>query len=793
MKPRCTRCSAYKNEEGINCQPYFGNTDATYMFIGEMFGVQECIKGEPFVGDSGKILTSLLDLINLKKEDVAIDNAVKCYIAGNKTPTKQQLDACFIHLNRNIREVKPKLIIALGASALYSLTDIDKSEFKFYKNRVVYSTKVKAKVYVLNHPAAQLYNAELRDEIRSAFLKIPEMVDAEPFVTKNYPYTIITTDDDFDSMCLKLSNNLLGLDIETDGRDPYTNNIKTIQVGKRGDLYLIPVKMLERNSIKLKELLETNSILGQDYTFDAKWLYVKLGIELKYWEFDTCLAEFVLSGMKNNDLNYLTGKYNPDYYGYWKEVESVGGAHLVKNTKVLYQYGINDIGTLFAIKQKQERLLFKCGQDWLFKNILMPTNKLLTEMSLKGVRIDIPTLWKTDKKFANKSEKALMKVQALDSIKKCEMHFGKKFNPKSSQMVKWLLIDYYGLPILKKTKKGGVSVGIKEMEVYAKKHENEYCKSMVNYRSIESMRKNFLSGIVPKLVNNVAHTKYSLHATGSGRPNSTGINLLNIPRNKIIKRCYVPHEGFTFVYSDFSTMEIRVAAMLSGDYNLIKLCNDKTKEFHSAVACEINSLNYIEFENRRKIEGEYGEYNLLRTDAKGVSFGILYQMSKEALALQLRCSVQRAEEIIYNYFAKFPILQKYIEDIKEEVIKYGCVSNYFGFKRSWKYHKEEDAHTLREAVNHPIQSTAVFLTYLSMIKINKRLIENRMKSFLSLQVYDSIICQSPEDEIKDVAYIMQDTMENINKDFDKLDRVQLIADICIGNNLGDLKKIGSVL
>jgi len=409
-------------------------------------------------------------------------------------------------------------------------------------------------------------------------------------------------------------------------------------------------------------------------------------------------------------------------------------------------------------------------------------------MSLRGIKLDIYTIYKTDEKYKLRAQKALMRAKVLPGIAECEYHFGQKFNPKSSDMIKWLLLDYYKLPVLKETKKGNPSIQHKEMKTYAEKYDNKYCQIMEHYRSVEAIRKNFLSGVIPKLVGGVAHTTYSLHATGSGRPNSRGINLLNIPREKAIKRCYIPFDGYTFVYSDFSTMEIRVAAMLSGDKNLIRLCNDKSKEFHSSVACEIDGIDYDYFEKKRKEEGEHGKYNDLRTDAKRVSFGVLYQMSKESLALLLGCSVERAEEIIYNYFVKFPRLQEYIEEIKQHVIRYGYVDNFFGFRRSWKYHSEEDTQTLREAVNHPIQSTAVFLMYLSMIEIDKKLKENKMDSFLSLQVYDSIVCQSVEDEINDTASIMHNVMENINKPYDELNKVQLIADIMTGCNLGDVEK-----
>jgi len=375
MKKKCYRCDAHKNKEGINCQEFFEGMRSTYFFVGEMFGTRECELGEPFVGQAGKVLTNLLDLIDLKKRDVSIDNACKCYIAGNKTPSKKILDACFIHLNRNIRKVNPKLVIALGASAFYSLTG--RTDFKWCRGKLIYSKKIKRKVYATYHPAAGLHNPNLRGQIKEDFLKIPEMVDAKPFKRKNYPYVLVDTDDKFNSMYEELTGNILGLDLETTELDMYNPNnyIRTIQIGKIGRIFVIVPEIFNKYKNTLRNLLEKSQIIGQDFAFDAKWLAVKLNIYLKReWYFDVCLAEFVLTGMKNNDLDYTTAKYNPDYYGYWEDVQKAGGAHLIQDKKKLYQYGANDVGTLFVIAKKQEKLLHMNNQHWLFKNITMPCN-----------------------------------------------------------------------------------------------------------------------------------------------------------------------------------------------------------------------------------------------------------------------------------------------------------------------------------------------------------------------------------------------------------------------------------
>ena len=782
---KCTKCSAHNNSYGVNCTPGFGPTNPIYMFVGEMYGKTEIEENKPFVGSAGKILMRALKSINIDRDSVFITNACRCYIEGNKTPNKSILDACFIHLNREVKKTNPKLIISLGISAFISLTNYNKDDFKIFRGRLIYSNKIKSNIYVLFHPASLLYNNSKEAVFFEEFLKIPSMLNAEPFETKHYNYTLVDTVKKFDKH-IDIVDKELGIDIETTGLNPYNpeEQIRTIQIGTKDNIYVITPNVFNERVEALRLLLNNNYIIGQDYSFDAKWLYVKLGVPIKKWYHDTCLAEFILTGMKNNDLDFTTGKYNPEYYGYWKGIPA-GGSHLLQNMQELYQYGADDVGTMFSIKKKQEKALFKNGQDWLFKNITMPCNKLLTQMSLRGVKVDLDTLWKTDKKYERKAEKALMRAQVLPGIKECELHFKKKFNPQSSIMIKWLLLDYYKLPVLKKTKKDNPSVSQKEMETYAKKYKNKYCQIMEKYRSIQTIRKNFLSGTVPKLVDGVAHTNYSLHATETSRPNSKDPNLLNIPREKDIKRCYVARDGCSFVCGDEAQLEVRVTAEVYKEPRLIEICNDLTKDIHSSITAKAFGKSYDEVYNGYK-SGDT-EMIELRVKGKSVQFGVIYQQQAVGLAYMLGTSEEEAQQFIDDYYSRFTDLRDNIEKLKQNVIKDGHLYNLFGVKRTWKYHTAEDKASLREAVNFLVQSLAWNLIQLAMIEIDKRLEE--LEAELVMQVYDSIIVECPDEEIGEVVLIMKDVMENINKSYDGINEVLLSTDIEVGKNLADLEKV----
>ena len=792
---RCTRCACYNNPEEINYYTGQGSKDAAYMFVGDSISKKECDYGTPLGGDFKKILNNLLSPIELEIEEVYITNACRCYIKKKKI-SKQILDACFLYLNREINQVDPSLVIALGPIAMLSLTGIPVQEFNFYRGKVIHSEKINRKVFITHHPLDAINSSNKRIEIADDFVKIPLMLGVKPFKVRYYDYTLIDTQEKFDTAFDILYRNNMLFDIESEGLDPYDKelNIRTLQLGLNEDnIFVLTPVIIYDNIDKLKILFNENPVIGQDFSFDAKWLFIKLGIFPKIWYFDTCLAEFLISGMKDNDLNFLTGKYNPEYYGYWEDIQK-GGAHLEQDFNKLCKYGASDVGTMHPIHLQQKKILFKNDQYWLFNNITMPCNVVLTKMSLRGVQIDLDTLWEIDNKYKKRSEKLLFQAQTLPGISECENHFQKIFNPNSSDMVRWLLIDYYKLPVLKKTPpslkypEGRAKVSQDEISIYAgRKYKNKYCKIMERYGSIQTLRSNFLSGSIPKLKDGVAHTQYSLHATTTGRPNSKNPNLLNYPSSKEykeVKRCLKARDGFIFLTADMSQIEVRVASVIYDDRNLIDLCNADQDDFHSVITAKVHGLDYDE------VYIPYSQGDVEMTDkrriCKSITFGILYQMGEESLAYSMGVSKQKARIFINEYFEMFPSLKRNIEKIKEFVIRYGYVETYFKFRRYFSEHTAEDHGTLREAVNTPIQGTAWNLMQLSLIQIGERL--EGMKSVMILQIYDSVCIETAKDEVEEVAFILKDVMETVNHPYKGINRVKIKIDLDIGYNLADMEK-----
>jgi len=787
---KCTRCNAYKNEYNINCVPFSGNPNAEIYFLGEMAGKEEAeaSKKKPshFIGKAGYKFNELLKAPKIERANIAVANALRCYKAGNSTPTKKEMDSCFVFTWREIQQIKPKLIVAMGASALYQLTG--KEGVDIHRGKLLWSDKVQAKVYVVYHPASCMYDPTKWGILVDDFKKIPSLLDEKPTKIKHYPYTYIATEDKFDEIFDDLVNKDSYFDVETTGLNPYKEDITLLQIGNGERIYIIDGRLLYKIKDKLALLFNTNKIIGQDFTFDAKFLSVKLDIFPKHWHHDTCLAEYLLTGMKDNDLDFLTSKYVPESFGYSDKINKAGGAHKVKDWDELLQYAADDIGVLFKIKRKQYRQLVKEGRAWFFDNILMPSNKVLTKMSLRGVKYDLDELMGVDKIYAKKAKRALVKALSLPGIKETEQHFKLAFNPRSYSQVKWLLLEYYKLPIIKKTKKGNPSVGKVEMERYAKEYKNPYCEIMEQYRSFQNIRDNFLSGVVPKLQDGVAHTSYSLHATNSGRPNSKDPNLLNIPREKDIKRCLIAREGCKFVCADEANLEVRIAGVVYREPKLIEISNDFSKDIHCAITSQAFNRDYQEIYDGYKAEDT--EITELRVKGKSIQFAVIYQQQAQGLAYILNISEDEAQAFIDRYYKNFPALRRNIDKTKKLLVEQGYLDNFFGFRRRWKSHSEEDGASLREGVNHLVQSLAWNLLQLAMIELDMEIEKRGLEAKLLLQVYDSLVVETPDKEVDEVAKLLKYILENVNQQFEGLRDVLLKADVTVGKNLADVEKIG---
>ena len=404
----------------------------------------------------------------------------------------------------------------------------------------------------------------------------------------------------------------------------------------------------------------------------------------------------------------------------------------------------------------------------LAKNIDFKLIKVLAKMEFLGIRIDKAYL----KKMSDK-----LKVE-IEKLEETAFNLsGEKFNLSSPKQLSEVLFDHMNLPT-KGIKKGktGYSTGQKELDKLRGIHP--IIEVIERYRELTKLINTYIDTL-PVLAdeNDRVHTTFNQNVVVTGRLSSTDPNLQNIPiRTELgrkVREAFVPKEGYTFIQADYSQFELRLAAVLAGDWEMIDGFN-RDEDIHKRTAALIYGVpdNEVTKEMRRS--------------AKVINFGILYGMSPHGLSVATKMSVKEAKDFIERYFKLRIKLKEYLDSIIDFAKQHGYVKTLFGRKRpandinSSNYMVAEAAK--RSTINMPIQGTEADLMKLSMIHLDEELEKRGLKARQIIQVHDSILLECPEDEVETVKELVKNVMENV---YPKLG-IKLTVDVASGDNWGDL-------
>ena len=404
----------------------------------------------------------------------------------------------------------------------------------------------------------------------------------------------------------------------------------------------------------------------------------------------------------------------------------------------------------------------------LAKNIDFKLIKVLAKMEFLGIRIDEAYL----KKMSDK-----LKVE-IEKLEETAFNLsGEKFNLSSPKQLSEVLFDHMNLPT-KGIKKGktGYSTGQKELDKLRGIHP--IIEVIERYRELTKLINTYIDTL-PVLAdeNDRVHTTFNQNVVVTGRLSSTDPNLQNIPiRTELgrkVREAFVPKEGYTFIQADYSQFELRLAAVLAGDREMIDGFN-RDEDIHKRTAALIYGVpdNEVTKEMRRS--------------AKVINFGILYGMSPHGLSVATKMSVKEAKDFIERYFKLRIKLKEYLDSIIDFAKQHGYVKTLFGRKRpandinSSNYMVAEAAK--RSTINMPIQGTEADLMKLSMIHLDEELEKRGLKARQIIQVHDSILLECPEDEAETVKELVKNVMENV---YPKLG-IKLTVDVASGDNWGDL-------
>ena len=600
-------------------------------------------------------------------------------------------------------------------------------------------------------------------------------------------YYLITNLDEIDSWIKEAEEaGEVAVDTETSSLDPHQADLIGISLSSKiGKACYIPVGHKSKKNIdkdqtlkKLKPLLEDPSIkkIGQNIKFDFIVLF-KHGIKITSME-DTMLMSYVLDSGKNrhnmDTLSEIHLNHKPiafkDLVGTGKKEINFSFVDLEKAK----DYAAEDADVTFRLYKKFNKSLKDEKMINIYQTFEKPMIKILADMEIEGIKIDNDFLKTLSSKFGKKIEKIQREVYKISK---------KEFNIASPKQLGEILYNDLKIADLKKTKKGSFATSASVLEDLAFKG-HKFPQLVLDWRQISKL-KNTYSDTLPEHINPKTkriHTSFLLAATTTGRLASSDPNLQNIPikseDGKDIRKAFIAEKGLSLISADYNQIEMRILADLA-DVKELKKAFRNNEDIHSLTASQIFNIgiNKVNEDQRRK--------------AKAINFGIIYGISQYGLAKQINVSNQDAEEFLNAYFAKFPEIKLYMDKTIKFCRKSGYVNNIFGRKSHFININDKNYNVRnfqeRAAINAPIQGSASEIMRLAMIRLDKRLKEQKnKKTKMLLQIHDELIFETSKEEVKRISKIIIEEMSSVVKSEHHSFSIPLTVDLNIGDNWGEL-------
>lgn len=602
-----------------------------------------------------------------------------------------------------------------------------------------------------------------------------EILNFETLRTTSHDYQLIENEDEMRKICdFFLTNKFLVLDTETTSTSAIDAELVGLSFSvEEGKAFYVPIPENQEEAQKIvnifKPLYENEEIekIGQNLKYDLMVLR-KYGVTLKGKMFDTMIAHYLIQPELRHNMDYMA-----EIYLNYKTIhidELIGPKG--KNQKSMrslppsqvYEYACEDADITLRLKNKLEPELEKYGASKLFHEIEMPLMPILAEIEMNGVRIDTESLKETSRILTKRMEEIEQRIYELA---------GEHFNIASPKQVGDILFSK--MKIIEKPKKTKTGQYVTSEDVLQTlKGKHEIVADILTHRGLKKLLGTYIDAL-PKLINQRTghiHTSFNQTVTATGRLSSSDPNLQNIPvrgeDGKEIRKAFIPEEGCMFFSADYSQIELRVMAHLSGDENMIEAFRSGY-DIHAATAAKIYKKDINDVERDQ------------RTKAKRANFGIIYGITVFGLAERLEISRDEAKQLIDGYFESFPKVKEYMEKAKEEARKNGYVTTLFGRRRYLADINSANATVRgfaeRNAINAPIQGTAADIIKVAMIRIHNRFKTENIRSKMILQVHDELNFSVLPEEREQVERIV---MEEMQQAFQM--QVPLVADSGWGTN-----------
>ena len=706
-------------------------------------------------GDLEKLLKSAHEIKQNKRRETLIENKDKALISKKLVTLKSDAP-----VNKNLTDLE--------------LKSIDKDKLYKFLREMEFNRLLSSAISAYGEPNLTSIKNEVKIEKNQKAINKKE-------------YYLIENLEQIDNWITEAEElGEVAVDTETNSLDPHQADLVGVSLSSKiGKACYIPIghksnKCIEKDLVlkKLKPLLEDPSIkkIGQNIKFDFI-VFFKHGINMTSME-DTMLMSYVLDAGKNRHnmdtlseihLNHKTISFK-DLVGTGKKEINFSEVDVEKAK----DYAAEDADITFRLYKKFQKSLKDEKMINIYEIFEKPLLKILAFMEIEGDKIDNKFL----KSLSTKFEKKIVKIQnEVFEISK------KEFNIASPKQLGEILYNDLKIADLKKTKKGSFATSASVLEDLAFKG-HKFPQLVLDWRQVSKL-KNTYSDSLPEHINpntQRVHTSFLLAATTTGRLASSDPNLQNIPikseDGKDIRKAFIAKKDHVLISADYNQIEMRILADLA-DVKGLKKAFKNNEDIHSLTASQIFNVDIkkVNQDQRRK--------------AKAINFGIIYGISQYGLAKQINVTNHEAEEFLNAYFLKFPEIKIYMDRTIKFCRKSGFVNNIFG-RRSHFININDKNYNIRNfqeraAINAPIQGSAAEIMRLAMIRLDKKLSDQKNQNTkMLLQIHDELIFETPKEEAKRISKIIIDEMSSVVKSEQHSFSIPLTVDLNTGENWGTL-------
>ncbi|RHA78347.1 DNA polymerase I [Phocaeicola coprophilus] len=737
--------------------------------LGLMGDASDNIPGCPGVGEktAQKLIAQFGNIENLLAHTDQLKGALRTKVEENR---KQ------IEFSRFLATIKTDVPLPLDMDALKRESP-DEEELRKIFQELEFRTLLERifKEKPKETPAATPGQGDLFGFFTPETTSEPEKTNLATLHTLNCNYQLVDNEEKLSQLLQNIvTQSVLSLDTETTSTDPIRAELvgMSFSYAENQAFYVpVPADRSEAQKIvdRFRPVFENREIMkvGQNIKYDMLVL-ANYGVQLQGPLFDTMVAHYVLQPELRHNMDYLAEIYLNYQTIHIEELIGPKGKNQGNMRDLppasVYEYACEDADVTLKLKNKLEKELDENNVRKLFEEIEMPLIPVLAYMERNGVRIDTEALKETSRHFTLRMKQIEEEVYQLA---------GTEFNIASPKQVGEVLFDRLKIvEKAKKTKTGQYVTSEEVLESLRGKHE--VVGKILEHRGLKKLLGTYIDAL-PQLINPETgriHTSFNQTVTATGRLSSSNPNLQNIPiRNedgKEIRKAFIPDDGCIFFSADYSQIELRIMAHLSGDPHMIEAFQ-KGQDIHAATASKIYKVPLEEVTREQ------------RSKAKTANFGIIYGISVFGLAERLNVDRKEAKELIDGYFENYPHVKEYMDESIRIARERGYIETIFKRKRYLPDINSRNAvvrgYAERNAINAPIQGSAADIIKVAMVRIYQRFLKERIQSKMILQVHDELNFSVLPEEQEKVKQIVIEEMESAYKM-----KAPLLADSGWGQN-----------